>query len=229
MASKIANYADDNHLSVDHSSLSQLSKILEDDTNLAIKWFVNNSMDANPEKFQCTVLGKDKNECFSINVQENTIISQNAIKVLGVSLDNQLNFNLHIQNICKNASRQINAFWRIAKYLNESNRVLIYKSFILSNFNYSPVAWIFCGKRNSNKLERLQLRALRFVYKDTLSTYEMLLKRSNFLPLSIYRLKFLAIEVYKCVNELNPSYLNDLIKTKSIPYNFRDSSILKQF
>ena len=86
----------------------------------------------------------------------------------------------------------------------------------------------FCGKKNSNKLEKLQERALRFVYKDTSSTYEILLKRGNFLPLSIYRLKFLAMEVYKCLNGLNPVYLNDLFKIKAVKYDLRNSSILEQ-
>ena len=150
------------------------------------------------------------------------------IKVLGVSLDNKLNFNIHIENICKQASGQINALRRISRDLSDSNRILTYKSFILSNFSYSPVTWIFCGKKNATKLEKLQERALRFVYKDSSSSYDVLLKRENFLPLSIYRIKFLAIEMYKCVNSSNPSYLNELFHLKNLPYNLRDQSILKQ-
>ena len=113
-------------------------------------------------------------------------------------------WSIHIDSICLSASRQINSLKRLSKFLDESSRVLIYKSFVLSTFSYSPITWIFCGKRNSLKLEKLQERALRFVFSDFTSTYEELLKRGNFLPLSIYRLKFLAIEVYKCVKKLNP-------------------------
>ena len=93
-------------------------------------------MDANPEKFQCTLLGKDNKENFSIDIQSNTINPHNFIKVLGVTLDNQLNFNIHVTNICRIASRQINAFKRIAKHLTVSNRELTYKSFISSHFSY---------------------------------------------------------------------------------------------
>ena len=108
------------------------------------------------------------------------------------------------------------------------SRVLIYKSFVLSNFSYSPITWIFCGKGNSTKLEKLQERALRFVYRDTTSTYEEILKRGDFLPLSIYRLKFLAIEVYKCINNLNPTYLSDLFVHKNVNYELRDRHKLEQ-
>ena len=53
---------------------------------------------------------------------------------------------------------------QIGKYLNTDCRIAIYKSFISSNFSYCPVSWMFCGKRNSDKLEKLQERALRFVF-----------------------------------------------------------------
>ena len=84
------------------------------------------------------------------------------------------------------------------------------------------------AKKNSCKLEKLQERALRFVFSDTESSYEELLKRGNFLSLAALRLKFLAIEVYKSVNGLNPVYLNDLFKLKKSRYEFRDSLKLNQ-
>ena len=69
---------------------------------------------------------------------------------------------------------------------------------------------------------------LRFVFSDFKSTYVELLKRGNFLPLSIYRLKFLAIEVYKCVKNLNPPYFNDLFIHKNIDYDLRDKHKVEQ-
>ena len=107
--------------------------------------------------------------------------------------------------------------------------MLLYRSFISSNFSYCPVSWIFCGKRNSTKLEKLQERALRFVFSDCNSSYDELLKRGNMLSLCVYRLRFLAIEMYKCVNNHNPSYLNDLFEQKVTPYNMRDDYRLKQY
>ena len=150
------------------------------------------------------------------------------MKVLGVTLDSKLNLNEHVSNICSKASAQINVLKRLSRYLNQNNRTKIYQSFITAKFTYCPAAWIFCGKQNSNKLERLQERALRFVFKDSKSSYDELLRRGNFLSLAALRLKFLAIEVYKSVNGLNPQYLNELFCLKDTNYNFRDSLKLKQ-
>ena len=87
---------------------------------------------------------------------------------------------------------------------------------------------MFCGKTNLNKLEKLQERALRFVFRDTTSSYESLLERGNFLPFSAYWIRCLGIEMYKCFHGLNPDYLNKLFKQSSTKYNLRDSWLLEQ-
>ena len=146
----------------------------------------------------------------SIPINDIVLECQDKIKVLGVTLDSKLNFKEHVDTLCSRASRQINALRRISKFLSTSARLKIYKSYIYSNFSYCPLAWIFCGKVNSNKLEKLQERALRFVFKDLGSSYDDLLIRANMLPLSLFRLRFLAIEMYKCRTDSNTYYLNEL-------------------
>ena len=105
----------------------------------------------------------------------------------------------------------------------------MYTFFISSNFSYCPVSWMFCGKQNSDKLEKLQERALRFVVSDYRSAYSDLLKHGNFLSLSALGIRYLAIEMYKCVYGINLPYLNELFISKDTRYNLRDSNRLQQF
>ena len=44
--------------------------------------------------------------------------------------------------------------------------MIIFTSFIFSNFNYCPVVWHFSGKNSTAKMEKIQERALRFVTED---------------------------------------------------------------
>ena len=162
--SMICNYADDNHLVNENNCIDTLKNALEKDAHRAILWFDNNYMDANPDKFQCISLDRFGRPPISISVEGNTIPSSECIKVLGVTLDKNLQYNTHISNLCSKASTQINAMKRIGKYLNTDCRIAMYKSFISYNFSYCPVSWMFCGKRNSDKLEKLQERALRFCF-----------------------------------------------------------------
>ena len=222
--SSIVNYADDNHLCNRNQSLDTLVDILNRDTNTSIEWFDNNLMKSNADKFQGMILSRDGPVNVTFNIQHFSIKSQHKMKTLGVVIDDSLKFNEHITNICSRASGQINALKRLSCFLNESRRLNIYISFVNSNFNYCPLSWIFCGKNNAEKLEKLQKRALRFVYNDYTSDYDFLLSKSNLLSLSMTRLKLLCIEVYKCMTGQNPEYLNNMFHIKMIPYGLRDSS-----
>ena len=134
----------------------------------------------------------------------------------------------HISILCSKASIQINVMKRIGKYVNTDCRIAMYKSFISSNFSYCSVSWMFCGKRNSDKLDKLLERALRFVFSGYTRPYSDLLKHGNFLYFSALRTRYLAIEMFKCVHCLNPPYLNELFMNKDTPYSLRDSNHLQQ-
>ena len=54
--------------------------------------------------------------------------------------------------------------------------------------------------------------------------YETLCESANILPLNVYRVHFLGIEVYKCVNGLNPKYMNDMLVIRTNADRLRDSS-----
>jgi hypothetical protein len=73
---------------------------------------------------------------------------------LRIDIDYQLNFNYHIKNICRKASQQLNVLKRIGCFLSKVNKLTIFHTFILSNFNFCPLAWHFCNKSNTSKLEK---------------------------------------------------------------------------
>ena len=51
---------------------------------------------------------------------------------------------------------------------------------------------------------------------DYASDYYDLLKKADVPVMKIMALRFLAIEIYKCINGLNPKYLNDLFIVKKM-------------
>ena len=228
MYSEIKNYADDNHITANDPCLSTLIDRLSADSEKAISWFNSNYLGANPDKFQCVIMDRKGKVNVPVPVHGGTLASSGDLKVLGITLDTKMNFSPHVTEICKRSSRQINALKRISKFLDTKGRLAIYKSFIFSNFIYCPVVWIFCGRKNSNKLEKLQERAIRFVFNDYSTSYKSLLKLANLLPLSTFRLRFLAIEVYKCMKKSNPKYLNDLFTSRDPKYNFRNNDLIQQ-
>jgi hypothetical protein len=97
----------------------------------------------------------------------------------------------------------------LGKYLNKLDKLTIYHSFTLSNFNFCPLSWHFCSEANTNKIEKNQERALRFIYNDYNSTYDNLLIVSKLPTLKVRRLRTMAIEIYKILHLESRSYLHD--------------------
>ena len=228
LSSDIANYADDNSLYHSSHSIDDLIDTLKTDTCTTVSWFADNHMMANTEKFQCTIMDRKGHIPATITIHDSAIHSEEHITVLGVKLDAKLKFDSHITDIVKRASKQINVLKRISKFLDAKSRINIYTTFISANFNYCPISWMFCGKKNSKLLEKLQERVLRFVFNDHNSPYEILLQKGGFLSLAAYRLYFLGVEVYKCKCKCNPPYINQLLDSRKFKYELRDCDKFKQ-
>lgn len=218
----LINYADDNSLYKISQVLERVISALQNDGNEAIKWFKINGMQANPTKFQGMILSPHEPKSCTITLADNTEIkSENTVNLLGVLIDDKLNFTQHISACCKKAARQLNALARISKYLDFDSRKIIYNSFIVSNFNYCPMVWHFCGKVNNDKIEKIQERSLRILYRDYDASYEELLKRVDGATMLTARLRIMALEVGKCIAGVNPTFLNSMFEVKPAVYNMR--------
>ena len=77
-------------------------------------------MQANPEKFQFMLMHKTQ-LCNTIKIGDVLLHPLESVKLLGVYIDRQLNFNVHITEMCKKAGRQLNVLGRLAKVLNTSD------------------------------------------------------------------------------------------------------------
>ena len=202
--------------------------VLINESTILIDWFTENCMQANPSKFQAIAVGSktfNKHPVFTINTAN--IICEETVKLLGIDIDYKLNFDFHITNICRKAAQQLNILKRIGHNLTRVNKLTIFHSFILSHFNFCPMAWHFCSKANTHKMEKVQERALRFIYEDYDSTYDQLLLKAKTPSLEIKRLRSMAIECFKIIHDLSPPCLSDLVSYKNSSYNFRYSNLLE--
>ena len=167
-------------------------------------------MIVNPDKFHVILLGKGRSDNTNIEVEigNEKIRSTSSVKLLiGVHIDDKLNFNEHINNICKSAGNQLNALMRLKSFLGLKEKEVLVNSFIYSNFNYCPLVWMFSNKKSLDKIESLRKRALRFLLNDYVSSYEQLLEKSGKCNINIQRLRFLCIEIYKTLKDVNLSFI----------------------
>ena len=225
----VYNYADDNTVCCKGNDVGRVQIQLQSVTNDMLKWFEENMMKANPEKFQYIVFDKNRklNDQYYINVNNVAIKSKAMVKLLGVNIDCTLSFHEHISQLCVKAGRKINILARLSSILDCETKLLLFNTFIASQFNYCPI-WNYCSRGDMAKMEKLQYRSLKYVYCDFKTSYCDLLERSNKCLLYNSRLKIILCEVFKCINKLNPSYLHEMFTKKSDRYNTRGRLNLQQ-
>ena len=80
------------------------------------------------------------------------------------------------------AGRGINAVARLSRCLEHDSKMSILQAFVLSFYNYCPVVWHFVGMGDNKKMEKVQHRALKFIFNYFKSPYNILREQSG-LPL----------------------------------------------
>ena len=211
--------------------MPDLVRVLENETNVAffLTWLDRNEMIANPDKFHALLVRKDRENTAGQNIsfQGHAIKSEETVKLLGVTLDNKLNFDTHISNLCKKAAAQLKVLKRLRSFIGFEQKKVLVQSFVYSNFNYCPLVWYFSSMKSLQKIEKLQERALRFLYNDHKSSYNDLLLKSGRCTMQVSRQRTLCIEIYKTMNDLNPPFMKNFFKLRSSRYSSRKPYDLK--
>ena len=101
----LQNFADDNTLSAFAETILEMIDVLQSGSEIIIDWFKNNKMIVNPDKFQAILLDKRKSDHKNqrIVVENQNIKVLSSVELLGIRIDDKLNFNLHISNISPSA------------------------------------------------------------------------------------------------------------------------------
>jgi hypothetical protein len=219
------NYADDNTLSAVGTTKQEVIECLSQESLVAVDWFHDNMMEANPTKFQAIVL-RDSGDTTNIPIGDSNITSEKQVQLLGVTIDEKLNFHQQVNTLCRKAGAQLRVLQRLSGYLDQPSRLSIFRCFVLSHFNYCSLVWNFCGAVHTARMERIQYRALKFVYNDFDSSYDKLLTRAKLPTLELSRKRAILVEVYKAVNKLSPSFMWDLFHVKDVKYNLRNCNSL---
>ena len=154
-------------------------------------------------------------------VGNDLIRESRTIKLLGITIDNKLKFDVHISNICKKAQRKLTILMRLKKYLDFEKLRILFKTFFEFQFKYCPLTWMFYSRSTNNKINKLQERAPSFVYDHYSSSFDVLLKQDKSFTIHHYKIQILCIELYKICNNLSQTVFTELFTKKENPYNLR--------
>lgn len=219
---KITNYADDTTPYAIENNINKLICTLEIDINTILTWFDNNFFKLNPDK--CKLLITKHAENVEIKIKNVNIVAEKSVKLLGIKIDNNLNFNEHVSSLCKKANLKLHALSRVSHIMNKDKLRLLLKAFIETQFAYCPLIWMFHSRMINNKINRLHERALRLVYKDSRLTFEELLRKDNSFSIHHRNLQKLTVEMYKAHNDISPSLMKSVFPQRDIRYDLRNKN-----
>ena len=218
----IASYADDNTHFIVEDNIENVIASLEEATNALFDWFDNNRLKSNPDKCHALV---STNKHLNMKVCDYTIGNSQYEKLLGVKIDVNLNFNEHISDLCKKASRKISALARIAPFMSIEKRKVVINAFFTTQFSYCPLVWMCRSRTNNSKIYMLHERCLRIIYNDKQSSFTELLKKDSSVSIHIKNIQKLAIEMFKSYKGLSPPTMDNVFKLRTEnPHRLRQVS-----
>ena len=149
-----------------------------------------------------------------VDVKGAEVEQTSVIKLLGVHIDDKRNFGEHAKNTCIKTSRQVGVQLRLKNIIPERAKLQLYKMAIMPHLIYCSTVWHFLRASDQRKLERVQERVIRAVYRDKNSDYEKLLTKAKLTILHNRRLQDVAILMYEVENNLSSKYIVDLFNKK---------------
>ena len=135
-----------------------------------------------------------------------------------------LSWKAHIYKVSKKVSSGIGALKRVRPFVSMHTAIKIYKGLIEPHFDYCSAVWDGLTQRLSEKLQKLQNRAIRVITKTSYDTScRYLLNSLGWDNLLVKKAKQKANLMYKCNSNLAPAYLCNLFAPKTPNYYFRDA------
>ena len=106
------------------------------------------------------------------------------VRLLGVTIDHNLNFISHIKEYCGKVYLKTSALTRVLGYISEKKAKLLLNAAVTSNLQYCSLIWLFCSKAVDNLINRTFKRVMRITYNsDSEDTLDALLQRDGALTI----------------------------------------------
>ena len=201
-------FADATDLFYSNKDINTLFKIANEELNEINEWFRANKLSINAGKtkyifFHKQQDGKKVPQKLPMLVLNNTTLERvNSIKFLGVVLDENINWNRHIELVENKISKNIDKLYRASVYLDKESLKSIYFAFIHSYISYCNIAWAGTSKTKLNRIFTNQKHAFRIIHNESKYVHSKpLMQKMN--ALNVYQINIFQILRFIHKHKLN--------------------------
>ena len=134
-SSEINTYADDTQFFTSGLDPVTIKLSMHADLQSASEWFQSNGMGLNVNK--CWV--GSNSEDLPLQLRNRNLRLSSSMKLLGIAIDNALNFREHVSGLVRKFSNQLQVLKRHKRLIPTGAKKRLYEAFLLSHLNYCSV------------------------------------------------------------------------------------------
>ena len=224
-------FADDTNIFYSHADASHLMEVVNLELKKITCWFYTNKLSINVKKSNFIIFRPRQNRQrldLAFNISNYSIDRVKEATFLGVILDEQLTWKLHIHNVASKVSKAIGIIYKSSFCLNNSALRTLNYSLIYPYLFYCVSIWASTYPSNLRRLITLQKRVVRIMSRTAFDAHtEPLFKNLRILNLKdIYKLQ-IGKFMYQCKSGLLPDSFNDMfLVTRQVhSYGTRSSEL----
>ena len=181
------------------------NRALQNDLYKLQEWSDKWNLYFNVSKCKVMHIGnKNPNNTYYMKIEKTSqrIEDCQSEKDLGITFDNKLTFDRHIDATINKANQMLGVIKRTFDYLDKDIFLKLYKALVRSHLEYGNIIWHPYLKRQSIAIERVQRRATKLLKECKSMSYQQRLSYLNLHSLKGRRLRGDLIETYKILNNI---------------------------
>lgn len=157
-------YADDTTLFVGSKHLPLMVQKVNQDLSTTEQWARTWGMQFNPQKTKAMLFSRTQMPNVTINFMNCPVEFVTDHVHLGLWITNDLRFDKQVESVCRKVATQLFFLRRLSLIVTDRDLLLkLYKSYILPLFEYASPVWSALNISQTNRLEKLQRRAIRII------------------------------------------------------------------
>jgi Reverse transcriptase (RNA-dependent DNA polymerase) len=216
-------FADDSSLHSQSSSVNQLQVDLQEGIEDVIRWCSNNKMVLNSQKTKSMIITtRQKRQRAQLNLDimlgKDRIEQIDHHRVLGVTIDEDLNWQNHIDNVRKKVAKNLYLLRKLTYYVDNDAQKAFFSAHCLSHINYASTLWCGASQNTLKKLHSLHRRGLRLLSNSQKNQENPCTRTKQILQLDKQFQYNIAILVFKVRKNLAPEYLSVFLTEASSRY-----------
>eukprot|EP00916_Digyalum_oweni_P023199 GHVL01038522.1.p1 GENE.GHVL01038522.1~~GHVL01038522.1.p1 ORF type:complete len:351 (+),score=4.48 GHVL01038522.1:49-1101(+) len=210
-------FADDSTLHSSNTDINLIRKVLQESIANINDWCNCNRMALHPKKTKSmliTTRQKHQRQPLSLDLMHGTVsIAQvHQHRVLGVVIDDELNWRSHIDTVYKRVSRNLFLLNKLWCVVSVDALKMFFHAHCLSHICFASTVWCNASDVHIKKINTLHKRGVKLLNRDPNMTTQEKYTQLNILPLHQQFFLNASVFMFKMYNHETPSYIQDLFE-----------------